>query len=262
MVVTSNLLNNFNVNILTNGKGLITSFSLDGLLVEKEYLGNFIIPKCYNGENIIAIGTNVFSNQLKSTVIKLVYIPDGIMQLEQNAFADTKIKQIRIPSSLKIINCGCFARSELESILGSENIEKICRFGFRDCKSLKEISLKNCVEIKEKAFAGCSHLKQIEIPAVNRLGEGAFRSCKRLTQISIPNSCSNLPPNCFFKCNELKEIIMEAPAVNIGKNALYGTAVDSVKMPFSLAFYKEAPLIIIYGKSIKAEYNGFYNSSL
>lgn len=260
MKISTSCGNSFNVIVNTNGKGLITGFELDGFLASTEYIINFVIPTQVNNEKIVAIGCNVFGGYLRTVRIFNLSIPEGITRLSQNSFADTKIEMVSIPKTLKTIESGSFARTNVTTVYGSENIIKLNRFAFRDCKYLSSISLENCEEISSKAFAGCTQLNMCYIPKVKRLGEGVFRSCRRLTKITIPISCTHISPNCFFKCDSLKEFIIEAIDVYIGKTAFYGTSLKSIDLPNALSFYKDSPMINKYGDSIKVKFSGIYNS--
>ncbi len=172
------------------------------------------IPSSYNGENVIGLRGNAFSNM---PFLKSVTLPDTIKEIRGQAFKnDNNLVDVNIPSNLEYLGGGAFYNctsitsitlpdtltflagetfknaSSLETIKLSENITEIRGNSFEECTSLKEITIPDKVtRIGGHAFYGDKSLNKViftENSQLNEIGSSAFRQCKRLYSITIPRN--------------------------------------------------------------------------
>lgn len=112
---------------------------------------------------------------------------------------------------LKYITCineGVFEGSNLENIVIPNNINKIGRRAFKNCKNLKRVVLGNGIkEIPIDCFAKCDSLEKIIIPeGVNLIWGFAFSDCSKLKSIQLPTTLKEIGSYAFCRCPKLKSI--------------------------------------------------------
>ena len=181
------------------------------------------IPETHNGEKVISLRGNTFSNMPFLTKVTL---PDSIIEIRGQAFKNCfNLKEVNMPKSLVYLGGGAFNNAtsieaiELpdtltilggEAFLGatnlryvklSENLEEIRGNTFENCKSLESIVIPDSVtRIGGHAFYGDSSLSSVSISRNSKLveiGSSAFRQCGALFSITIPKSVTNINYRAF-----------------------------------------------------------------
>ncbi len=174
------------------------------------------IPSSYNGENVVGLRGNTFSNM---PFLKSVTLPDTIKEIRGQAFKnDYNLVDVNIPNNLEYLGGGAFYNcksiisislpdtltylggesfkyaNSLETIKLSENISEIRGNTFENCTSLKEITIPDKVtRIGGHAFYGDTSLSTVtltENSQLNEIGSSAFRQCTSLYSITIPRNTS------------------------------------------------------------------------
>ena len=94
-----------------------------------------IIPNEYNGLPVVSIGTSAFQND---SVIKEIYINEGITKIDSKAFMSTKnLIKIIMPSTLKNISSSTFYNCiRLTNIEIPSSVTSIGEYAFEGCISL------------------------------------------------------------------------------------------------------------------------------
>ncbi len=98
---------------------------------------------------------------------KEIKIPDGVMEIGENAFKNcSEPQKIIISNSVVKINSAAFSGCKnLTEVELSENLVEIPLFCFESCENLRTVHLNKKLEnIGIAAFAGCSNLQYIEFP--------------------------------------------------------------------------------------------------
>lgn len=154
---------------IINSKGILTSYS-----GSEDVL--------YIPESVKGIGKDVFSYS-KGEYIREVIIPEGVTEIQANAFNMSNIQKVVLPSTLTKIGCsaftGCRKLKEINIPEGIEVIEEDC-FSF---SGLEKVCLPNSIRvIGIDAFRSCDKLKTINFPDINalKIGECAFTGCTSL----------------------------------------------------------------------------------
>ena len=201
------------------------------------------IPKSFNGQDVIGIYRNGFSNYSNLNII----IPDTIQVIDYEAFMNTKFTNtsLVIPYSMEKLGTAAFFNTNLSSVIfadkTSESIPGLCTtpstqaeddsdqelsklktipdFCFAKCSSLSSITFSNALEsIQEEAFEYCSNLKTVAfLSGLKSLGERAFNCCENLSQVYLPNSLitngqtsQNVGDFPFSNCNSKLNIQVSA----------------------------------------------------
>ncbi|MBR4852274.1 MAG: leucine-rich repeat domain-containing protein, partial [Clostridia bacterium] len=200
-----------------------------------EYRGNdpiVKIPPEYQGLPVIGIASYAFS----SGNAQIVYLPETITYIEENAFLGNKkiykvvlneslevignrafagctaLKDITVPASVKEIGAEAFTGSGLESITLPENLETIPSYAFMFSK-LKEIRLPSGLKnIGEGAFSYCYDLEKITLNnGLETISDSAF-AASVIKEITIPATVKTINETVFSGCASLKKVYFEGDA--------------------------------------------------
>lgn len=153
-----------------------------------------------------------------------IIVPNGVVTINDYAFADSDIAKITIPESVRYIGVGAFKGSKLSNIVfNGSTINTIADEVFRN-SNLLSIDLPNSVtSIGEYAFAG-SKLEEIVLGNnVESIGAYAFMNCKNLSEITISEGVKSIGDYALYGCSSLEEIVF--PAVEeMGECVLVGAS--------------------------------------
>ncbi|MBO7266690.1 MAG: leucine-rich repeat protein [Bacteroidaceae bacterium] len=147
--------------------------------------------------------------------IKSVYIPNGIKEIEENAFAHCEeIVSLHIPSSVEKLGVSSFeAMKGLRSLQLSGNIKEIPTKAFVSCYELERLTIPEGVEILGfDAFAICTSLKEVSLPStLIKIDRGVFWRCRSLKEIRIPASVTEIGEFTFYDCDSLTDVYNYSP---------------------------------------------------
>ena len=170
---------------------------------------------------------------------KKVAIPDGITNIEKNAFLGcSDLTGITIPDSVTKIDEYAFAGcSGLTKLIIPASVMEIGEYAFAGCSGLTDIwaqerrnwlgvlgnyrSKGNCL-IKESVRQLVLGCKNSVIPAdgsVTGIAMAAFFGCSALASITIPNNVISIGKEAFKGCAGLKRIVIPNSVVLIGEEA-------------------------------------------
>lgn len=122
--------------------------------LESEYLT--LVNDDFNIEN------GVFK-KCYSTGEKIV-IPDGVISIADDAFADSHVREIVFPSTIKIIERFSFCNSAISKITLNFGLLVIHDCAFMGCKNLKEITFPITLKvIGSKAFSNTG-IEKVRLP--------------------------------------------------------------------------------------------------
>lgn len=131
-----------------------------------------------------------------------LYLPEGITQIGEGAFADCPVQYVFIPNGVKNINYAAF----------------------QDCTSLLDITIPDSVEgIDEEAFRGCTKLKTINWGKnLKFIGRNAFAKCKSLKgPMIMPQNLTTIGARVFAGTG-VTAITLGAKAKDISPAAFRG----------------------------------------
>ena len=194
----------------------------------------------------------------------VVVIPEGVTDIDENAFACCSLTEIKLPDSLKEIGFGAFNNCEnltsvaipssvtfiggfsncprLTSINVPGGVETIWETTFSDCKSLTSVVITSGVKkINRFAFSGCSSLTSIMIPdSVEWIGEGVFENCTDLASVELSDNLSFICSSTFCNCKSLSHIVLPSQLRGIGDKAFSSCeSLTTVEIPFGVTEIRE-----------------------
>lgn len=162
------------------------------------------IPDTYQGEKVVGLRGNTFSNM---PLLSEVTLPDSITEIRGQAFK----------------NC-----RSLESVTLPEHLTYLGGEAFYHCSSLEEVNLPaGLTEIRGNTFEECSNLLRIEIPDnVTRIGGHAFYGNTSLEEVVIsPDSKLQQIGSSAFRCCDSPREITLPRGVSVNERAFKETPV-------------------------------------
>lgn len=169
------------------------------------------IPETYNGEKVVGLRGNTFSNML---LLREVNLPDTITEIRGEAFKGCWIlKKVNLPANLEYLGGGAFYNcSLLQEIDLPDSLNYIGGEAFYGCSGLQEIILpEGIAEIRGNTFEECTDLRMVKIPdSVTRIGGHAFYGDSSLEYVLLsPGSkLQEIGSSAFRCCDSLTEITL------------------------------------------------------
>ena len=169
------------------------------------------IPEIYNGEKVVSLRGNTFSNM---PFLREVNLPNSILEIRGQAFKnDRSLTTITLPNQLKYLGGGSFYNcSSLKSIEIPDTVTFIGGESFYNATSLEYINLpKNITEIRGNTFENCKSLQGISIPDnVTRIGGHAFFGCSSLSEVTLTENSrlTEIGSSAFRQCYSLYEVFL------------------------------------------------------
>lgn len=151
------------------------------------------IPDTYQGEKVVGLRGNTFSNMPFLTEVSL---PDSITEIRGQAFKNCRsLERVTLPKHLTYLGGEAFYHcSSLEEVNLPVGLTEIRGNTFEECTSLLRIEIPdNVTRIGGHAFYGNTSLEEVVISPDSKLqqiGSSAFRCCDSLREITLPRGVS------------------------------------------------------------------------
>lgn len=155
------------------------------------YENAYVFIKRYNGTD-------------KDVVIPKKIEDYPVKSIAATAFMSTDIESVLIPDTIVRINANAFANcTNLHTVKMGDSVTSIYNEAFRNCTSLKNVTLSsNLEELGVKAFRECSSLEEIYIPkTVTKWGMEAFSGCG-LTKVTFEEGIKSIGSYACFWCGD------------------------------------------------------------
>ena len=232
----------------TDGKVLLRYLD-DGtdalILCYKKGLLKYDIPQ---GVSVVCERAFVYCGKLN-----MVTIPEGVVSIEDDAFAGTKVGVLQLPDSVTAIGdnatryyeAGKYGRQERVSVQVSdthpcffvenqyfmqrlENGETLL-IAFQDTREKKAVIPANVNVIGKGAFWGTS-VNQVQIPeSVHTIGCNAFLRCD-IKSIVIPEGVKRIEAGAFKCCQKLKTVELPASLEYLDADAFSKDAMPDIRI--------------------------------
>lgn len=163
-----------------------------------------------------------------------VTIPEGIVRICANAFANSGIASISLPCSLEFVETMAFAGCKnIKSMIFRSNLKSIEKGAFNGCEGLRSICFddggkndlvlepelfsmlniekvylpNNLKEIPYRTFYKCVMLRNVNLPSkLEKIGIRSFEECVSLKSIQIPESTVLVDERAFQSCSDLVRV--------------------------------------------------------
>ena len=151
------------------------------------------IPDTYQGEKVVGLRGNTFSNM---PFLSEVTLPDSITEIRGQAFKNCRsLESVTLPEHLTYLGGEAFYHcSSLEEVNLPAGLTEIRGNTFEECSSLLRIEIPdNVTRIGGHAFYGNTSLEEVVISPDSKLqqiGSSAFRCCDSLREITLPRGVS------------------------------------------------------------------------
>ena len=151
------------------------------------------IPDTYQGEKVVGLRGNTFSNM---PFLSEVTLPDSITEIRGQAFKNCRsLERVTLPEHLTYLGGEAFYHcSSLEEVNLPAGLTEIRGNTFEECSSLLRIEIPdNVTRIGGHAFYGNTSLEEVMISPDSKLqqiGSSAFRCCDSLREITLPRGVS------------------------------------------------------------------------
>ena len=206
----------------------------------------------YIRENLTALevldlsGTNmtVFPNRAlafyngKNTTLKEVILPEGLISIEEAAFANcTALEKLNVPSTVNTLGRWILENTKVTSFTIPQGVTEIpasCFYG----SAITTINIPTSVKtIGNWAFQNAK-LTEVVIPSsVTSIGKWAF-GCKNdnptLQSVIIEANITEIPECCFYLQTKLTSLSLPEGITAIGDDAFCGCKISSLTLPSSL----------------------------
>lgn len=156
-------------------------------------------------ESVEIIGSGAFGNAFSKDVDVKLTLPNGVREIQSEAFYASYLTEIYLPNSLEIIG----------------------EYVFRCSERLSSIKVPDSVnEISKCAFADCLRLRSIQLPDRDiKYGEGIFQRCRTLEKILLPASMETIPDRMFKDDLSLESVIFTGDALeDVGTDWISNTS--------------------------------------
>ena len=169
------------------------------------------IPDTYNGEDIVSIRGNGFSNMF---FLESVTLPDTITEIRGQAFKnDYNLREVNMPKNLKYLGGGSFYNcSSITKVEFPETLTFIGGETFKNATSLREVNIPDGIEeIRGDTFENCTSLEKIDIPdSVTRIGGHAFYGDDNLSEVNFTKNSQlkEIGSSAFRLCSSLRSITL------------------------------------------------------
>ncbi|MCR5308119.1 MAG: leucine-rich repeat protein, partial [bacterium] len=212
----------------------------------------------------------IASYSLTWVEVESLTIPDSVVHIGREAFANSTIGTLTLLSNISIIEYGTFREVKIDSIVIPKNVTRICQEAFY-LSTLQEITFEagsKLTRIDDYAFSNCDNLVSIEFPSMleeiglqafcscdaletitfadnaslKTIGEEAFYDCNNLTSFEFVDSLEVIGTSAFYSCNKLGDLVFgeNSNLTTISKQAFYGCeSIQTITMPGSLVTIDE-----------------------
>ena len=156
-------------------------------------IGEAAFKKSKNCEKIVIpeTVTEIAKEAFVSCPATEISIPSGIKVIRSFTFYLSAVKSVIIPEGVEEIEDNAFGECySLERVVIPSTCKKIGEAAFKGCSLLNDVTLNEGVEsLADYCFNGCAQLKRIEIPdGCCELGNFCFEGCKELTDVYVPDT--------------------------------------------------------------------------
>ncbi|WP_180245621.1 leucine-rich repeat domain-containing protein [Secundilactobacillus silagincola] len=204
----------------------------------KDELTNLTLPSTYDGKKITEIGANAFNHK---SISGSVTIPDSIIKIDSDAFANNDITTLDLGKGVQIIGEDAFSRNpsdtnsnnNISTVIIPDSVisigqnaftnDRIKHLQFGDTDSNSKLET-----IGEDAFSGNQIGGTVTIPdGVTLIGMNAFMN-NQISGLTIGKSVQTIGMNAFVN-NQIRTVALGQKVDIIGQDAFDGNTLVAMK---------------------------------
>ena len=209
-------------------------------------------------EGITTIETKAFYSTKSAKTLKLVVLPESLIDLGTYAFYDcaglesinlpplltaiqdytfygcTSLKTIDIHNRIMRLGSHVFDGAGLEAVVIPSSVTKMGVYDFANCTNLTSATFPAArKKIEDYTFYNCSALTSITMPRlVDTVGVSAFQGCSSLTEINWSERITTLGSSSFRGCAALQNVVIPETVTSIGTYAFADcTTLTGITLP-------------------------------
>lgn len=253
---------------ISPSRGMITKWlKLKEFLEKPSEQQNLEIPEVIGGVKITSIGAGVFKNPTSGIKnVDKVQLPEGITEVNSEAFYNLGIKELKLPSSLERIYSSAFQNMRAPKLELPNNLRYIGDNAFSYSRKLKELVIPNSVEyVGRAAFEEAENLMLLKLPnnpKFTEIATMAFQNAEKLKQVEVPSSVRIIKPNAFarpfaFDRGGIENLKLSEGLISIENNAFIGNSISQLRIPDSVQEVAESAFegnqieTLIFGAELK-----------
>jgi len=157
--------------------------------------------------------------------LEKIHLPSTLESIESYSFHECdSLSSIDIPTSVERIGFGAFSNSGITKINIPRSVKVFSECMFHTCKKLEEVVFEGDLEVlKSRTFMDCESLVRVKLPENLISFEGeCFRGCSSLEKIIIPGRVKKLSRFLFYNCQCLTEVIFPEKINYFGESCFEG----------------------------------------
>ena len=253
---------------LSPSRGMITKWHKFKEFLEKPSGQQIMeIPEVIGGVKVTSIGADVFKNPTSGIKnVDKVQLPEGITEVNSEAFYNLGIKELKLPNSLERIYSSAFQNMYMTKLELPNSLRYIGDNAFSYSRKLKELVIPNSVEyVGRAAFEEAENLTLLKLPnnpKFTEIATMAFQNAEKLKQVEVPSSVRIIKPNAFarpfaFDRGGIENLKLSEGLVSIENNAFIGNSISQLRIPDSVQEVAESAFegnqidSLIFGAELK-----------
>lgn len=196
----------------------------------------------FTDASVTAIGTNAFADCVS---LSSVAMSGEVKTVAEYAFNNCKnLKTVAIPTGSKLESIGeyAFYGCSITELAFGEKLSTVGEYAFGNNGGLNSVSFSGLVSyIGDYAFKGCNSLKSLSFFGGKDgvIGISAFENTD-ITEIVLPEGFVSVKENAFKNCDWVSRVSLPASLVEIGEDAFYATAPDTIVVADGNEIYSSA----------------------
>lgn len=155
-----------------------------------------------------------------------------VVSLKSGAFSDTEVKKVVMPATMKRIESNAFEGAPLETLVLNNGLEEIGNLG--ESEKLIELTIPGTLSL-DTGTPGTSYLSSLPNLHKVEFAEGtkeigSLAVCEALEEVVIPEGTEKIAEAAFYKCANLKSVILPKSVTVIGDSAFTYSGIENLEI--------------------------------
>ncbi|MGU7915970.1 leucine-rich repeat protein [Streptococcus suis] len=181
--------------------------------------------------------TEIESNAFSGSSLREVVFPSTLTKIGSGAFSGTSLTTISLPSSVTTIESSAFSGTQLTTVTLPSGLIHLGDYAFGNISSLTSINIPKDINSDRNyytynsPFSGSSNLAQISFDeGITVIPDYLFKDLSGLVGITLPNTVTRIGSQAFSNAG-LTEVVLPERLTRIENSAFSGTGLTEVVIP-------------------------------